>query len=202
MRGGQPRAVSETVSGILLTGGRSRRFGADKTRATFQGRTLANIAAEALTSVAATAVEVGPGVTDLPATREDPPGGGPLAAVAAGWSELTRRGATSPVIVLAADLPLVTPPFVRWLAHHPSEVSVVPTADGRLQPLCARYTADAVSMASTVLAKGRSSMHALLDAIAFAVVTPDDWREVAPLNVLDDVDEPADLERLRATDPR
>jgi molybdopterin-guanine dinucleotide biosynthesis protein A len=73
--------LSPTVAAILLTGGKSRRMGHDKSQLIVVGSTLAVRTARLLRLVVETAVEVGPGVSGLPTTLEEPPGSGPLAAV-------------------------------------------------------------------------------------------------------------------------
>ncbi|MGH2660413.1 MAG: molybdenum cofactor guanylyltransferase, partial [Actinomycetota bacterium] len=107
------------VAALLLTGGSSRRMGTDKARLMVDGCSLAERAAEALAVVCDPVLEVGPGHTALPAVREDPPGSGPLAALGAGWAALSAAGHRGPVVVLAVDMPYVTPDLLRLLAERP-----------------------------------------------------------------------------------
>ena len=83
-------------------------MGTDKALLEVDGRTLAERAAAVLRAVCDPVLEVGPGVSGLPAVREDPPGAGPLAALGAGAAELARGGHAGPVLVLAVDMPFVT----------------------------------------------------------------------------------------------
>ena len=69
-----------TIGGLLLTGGASRRMGTDKALIEVDGQRLVDRAAAVLGAVADPVIEVGPGWSELPAVREDPPGSGPLAA--------------------------------------------------------------------------------------------------------------------------
>ena len=158
------------ANGLLLTGGRSRRLGVDKATLVVEGRTLAARSAALLVDVCDVVVEVGPSYTVLPATREEPPGGGPLAALAAGADALARLGAVGPTLVLAVDLPRVTAALLAFLRDWPGAPTVVPEVDGRLQPLCARYGPDAFLAASSLLAGGVSALHALLDVVEHDVV--------------------------------
>lgn len=99
---------------IVLAGGAARRLGgADKPSLSVGGRPLLDRVLAACPDAAITVV-VGP---RRPATRavvhalEDPPGGGPLAALDAGL-----RHTTAPtVLVLSADLPFLTTATVRCL---------------------------------------------------------------------------------------
>ncbi|MFC0083091.1 molybdenum cofactor guanylyltransferase, partial [Aciditerrimonas ferrireducens] len=78
---------------VLLTGGTSRRMGVDKATLFVGGVPLAWRVARALAAVGGPVVEVGPGAVPwLPVAREEPPGGGPLAGLVAGWSWLAAIG--------------------------------------------------------------------------------------------------------------
>ncbi|HET6809541.1 MAG TPA: NTP transferase domain-containing protein, partial [Acidimicrobiales bacterium] len=116
-------------------------MGFDKATMVVEGRVSAVRLAAALTAVARPVLEVGPGRSGLASVSEDPPGSGPLVAIAAGWRALTERGHGGPVLVLACDLPLVDEEVLRLLAGWPGPASVVPVVAGRDQPLCARWSA-------------------------------------------------------------
>jgi molybdenum cofactor guanylyltransferase len=176
-------------AGLLLTGGASRRMGRDKASLIVPGESscLARRTACLLEQVAGPVLEVGPGYSRLPRVVEVPAGGGPLAAVAAGWARLAASGWSGRVLVIATDLPLLTVDLLRWLVGHPSPRSVVPTVDGRVQPLCARYRAADLSVAGQLVKEGRRAMRDLVHAVRPArseppyraslrdVDTPEDW---------------------------
>jgi molybdopterin-guanine dinucleotide biosynthesis protein A len=160
---------------------------------------LACRTARLLALVAEPAVEVGPGYSGLPAVREDPAGAGPLVAVAAGTGRLRALGWTGPAIVVATDLPLLTPGFLAWLAGHPSPRSVIPVVDGIPQTLCARYGAADLDLAVDLAATGRRTLRDLLDRIDAVLAGPDMWAAAAgDQDVLRDIDTPADLAWLQA----
>jgi molybdopterin-guanine dinucleotide biosynthesis protein A len=187
------------VAGLLLTGGAGRRMGRDKAELMVDGQRLADRAARVLAEVAEPALEVGPGRTELESVREDPAGTGPLAALAAGSAALRDRGRTEPVLVLAVDMPAVGPPLLRFLAGFPGDGSVVPFVGGRAQPLCARYSPEAMEIAERLVAGGERSMRALLrEARDVQWAGPRMWGGVAEERAFLDLDTPEDLERLRA----
>lgn len=171
-------------AGLLLTGGASRRLGADKARA------LAPRVAEVLRAgVDGPVFEVGPGHTSLPSVHEDPPGAGPLAAVAAGWSRLPVFDGA---VVLACDLPFVGVPLVRFLAAQGG--TAVPVVEGREQWLCAAYSAEALGQAAALLATGERRMSALApDAVFLNALA---WGVVATARDFADIDTPEDAARL------
>jgi molybdopterin-guanine dinucleotide biosynthesis protein A len=191
------------VGGLVLTGGSSRRFGVDKATLLVDGERLADRALRVLGTVASPVLEVGPAHGTADAVREDPPGGGPLAAVAAGWDTLS--GASAPldaVLVLAVDLPFVEPPLLEWLARHVATASVVPIVDDVPQPLCARYSADALDIARDLVAQGERSMRALLDSVSVHAALEDEWAVVADARAFADVDTPEDATALGVDLPR
>jgi molybdopterin-guanine dinucleotide biosynthesis protein A len=125
---------------VVLAGGGARRLGGtDKPALEIGGVSLLDRVLTACTEAAAT-VCVGPPrpvLRPVRWAREDPPGGGPVAALAAG---LARAGAGR-VLVLAADLPFLDAALVRTLvrAAATADGAVLADADGREQWLAACY---------------------------------------------------------------
>jgi molybdopterin-guanine dinucleotide biosynthesis protein A len=144
-------------------------MGRDKAVLVIDGVPLADRTAALLRQVAAPVIEVGPGFTTLPSTREEPPGSGPLVAIVSGAAALRRLEYHGPVLVVATDLPRLTAAYLHVLANHraPSaDHSVVPRdGGGRAQPLCARYSPAALTRAQELVGAGHRSMSALLAAI-------------------------------------
>jgi molybdopterin-guanine dinucleotide biosynthesis protein A len=134
-------------------------------------------------------VVVGRVPPDLPvhveATREDPPGGGPVAATAAGLA-LVPAGVTFTAL-LAADLPLLTGEAVDVLrltveSAPPMQGAVYRDAQGRRQSLCGVWRTAALRDALGKLTEERGDlrgapMHALLDQLRFIDVA---WRRSGP----------------------
>ena len=158
---------------------------------------LAERTAGLLEAVASPVVEVGAGRSGRWCVREDPPGGGPLAATVAGWLALSGRGWRGPVLLVATDLPRLNAGLLRWLVAHPADRAVVPVSGDRVQPLCARYRPGDLALAAELLAAGRRAMSDLLRAIDPLLVPEEEWSGPAGgKGALDDVDTPEDLEGL------
>ncbi|MHB1911386.1 MAG: molybdenum cofactor guanylyltransferase [Acidimicrobiales bacterium] len=179
------------VHGLLLTGGSSRRMGFDKASMLIDGVTCAARAAAALSAVTDVALEVGPGGSGLPTVAEAEPGLGPLVALSEGRRALLGRGATGDVLLLACDLPLVTPQALALIARHPSTSSVVPVFEGRPQPLCARWSTAHLAELDEMVEGGARSMRGLLALPGIVWLEDASWG-----NCLADVDCPTDLARL------
>jgi molybdopterin-guanine dinucleotide biosynthesis protein A len=175
-------------------------MGADKALLEVGGQRFVDRAAAALCAVADPALEVGPGWSALRSVREDPPGSGPLAAVATGAAALRAGGHDGPVIVLAVDMPFVTAELLRLLAERPGPATAVPRAGGHPQVLCARYGPDALAGIDRLLAAGGVSLRKLVEAMAaegeVGWIEPEEWSAVAAAEALADVDTPDDLRRL------
>ena len=171
-------------------------MGRDKALIEVGGVTLGDRAAAALGAVCDPVLEVGPGYTSLPAVREDPPGSGPLAALAAGWAELRRRGHDGPVLVLAVDMPSVTPELLRWLADRPGGKTAVPHVGGYPQPMCARYAPATLDLIAGYLAAGQRRLRDLLESTEVDWITPEEWAVATAEDAFADVDTPEDLGRL------
>ncbi|MET8040833.1 NTP transferase domain-containing protein [Micromonospora sp. NPDC005215] len=108
-----------TYAAVVLAGGSARRLGGvDKPALPVGGRPM-RARVLAAVSDARPRVLVGP-ADDVPegvrVTREDPPGGGPVAAAAAGLALLDPE--TALVALLAADLPLLTRSAIGDLLTH------------------------------------------------------------------------------------
>lgn len=142
---------------IVPAGGAARRLGGqDKPGLTVGGTTLLDRVLAACAG-ARTTVVVGPARptarSGVRLTREQPPGGGPVAAVAAGLA-----GVTAPVVLLlAADLPFLDGRTVRRLvtalagAGQETAAVVLVDAAGRDQPLAAAYRTDPLRSALAAL---------------------------------------------------
>ncbi len=185
------------VAGLVLTGGASRRFGVDKATLLVDGERLVDRTERLLGAVADPVLEVGPGHGRAPATREAPPGSGPLASVAAGAAALDEMGVRSRwVVVLAVDLPRLDVALLEWLARHPADASVVPLVEGRSQPLCARYDVAALATARDLVAQGERAMTALLAAVSVHAAAEDEWGGVVDASAFADVDTREDAAAL------
>ena len=99
------------LTGILLVGGSSSRFGSPKALARLEGETLAERAWRLLGEVCAERIAVGRS-DGLPLDTLEDPGTGPVAAIAAGLRNATH----DVVVVVPVDMPLLTGEALRLLA--------------------------------------------------------------------------------------
>lgn len=201
-------ASNPRVEAIILAGGTSSRMGRDKLALQRAGITLLDtvieatvdalrvISAESQPVTGGQVVIVGPG-SDSPSrpgvswTQEQPPGGGPVAGIAAGLAHLGNRDAA--VVVLAGDAPAgpeAIPLLHDRLCESDADGVVLVDGDGRRQPLCAIYRQRTLEQALASFGDPEGgSLHALLERLRLIDVP--DTRALAA-----DIDTPLDAHRL------
>lgn len=181
--------------GALLAGGRASRLGGRKATIDLAGRPLLHHALAALAPVVDEVIVVAKRDTVLP----------PLGRGVALWVEpdeprhpvtgivhALRVAHGRPVLVCAADMPLVTPEvFTRLLAvERGAAVAVVPRACGRLQPVCALFLPHALRALDGFAPDARTT-----DLVAGLGIEEVDFGES---DVFLSVNTPKDLERASA----
>jgi len=183
----------EALSGAVLCGGRSRRFGADKALHVVGGRTLLERTLDSLAPVSERLL-VGraypvDGARFVPDRR---PGQGPL-----GGLETALQAASRPWLALAAcDLPCLRPAFWRLLCAHAGEEGavVVRGPQGRLEPLAALYHRALLTDVSARLDEGLLDMQGLLRAVPAVVLEHATVEAACGAAVLRNVNRPGDLQ--------
>ena len=182
----------ESFAGVVLTGGRSRRFGRDKARFFHRGLPLS---AWVMASFADARVRflVGRGPSPLAGVPLYPDrlGEGPLAGIHAALLQ-----SPAPWVALAAtDLVGLSPRFWRllWARRGGAPVVVAEGPGGAPEPLAALYARGLWPLAERLLLTGERRARALLLAVP-AVVVP--WAAVwaaAGEGALLNANRPADL---------
>jgi len=161
--------ADQPLTGILLVGGASARFGSPKELAEYEGETLADRAWRLLGEVSAERLAVGRGgLTD--------PGTGPVAAIAAGL----RAASHEVAVVIPVDMPLLTGEALRLLAGACRDAAVA--QGGPLPCAVARRTLPAFET-------GERRLRTVLDGL-------DTVRVELTEDVLANVNTPADLDTL------
>lgn len=199
------------VSGIVLAGGRSSRFGSDKLAARLDdepllARAVAAIAAECTEVVVVLAPDDDrelPGAR-VPVRRVFDPDrhGGPLVGLLAGLEE-----AREPVVLVAGgDMPTLSSAvlgaLVRALsAAEGSRDAAVLVQRGVARPLPAAFrNGAATQVARRLLADGERSLVALLRGLTTRELDEEEWRGLDPAGAtLRDIDRPEDLSEASRT---
>jgi molybdenum cofactor guanylyltransferase len=173
------------LTGILLVGGASRRFGSPKALADFEGETLVERAWRTLGSACDVCIAVGKHEDGLalpfPIVDDGSPVRAPLAGVVAGLHATT----TDVAVVLPVDVPLIGPVELRALADACADAAVSST--GPLPCAVRRTTLPALAAR---LADGRLALKDALATLETRVVGLD-------RALFANVNTPADLYELR-----
>ena len=171
--------MKDPLSGLdaaVLAGGRSRRFGSDKTRLSADGEGILARTVRILREAGFPRVRIVggedravPGAEFLP---DDAPGLGPAGGIAT-----VLRPADEGVFVVGGDMPALSVPLIKAvIAAWDGRASVAaPRRDGRWEPLCALYSRCALPEAERAAREGRSLQDVLNELGAQEVVLTEDF---------------------------
>jgi molybdopterin-guanine dinucleotide biosynthesis protein A len=191
-------------TGIVLAGGRSIRFGADKLRADYDGKPLLHHAVWRLAELCEDVVVVlapGDAREGLPPgvrTTNDPEEGeGPLAGLHAG---LLAAPHADVALVVGGDMPDLQPAVARELLRVLDEAAVdaaVLIDAGRARPLpCALRVPPATHVVHALLHAGHRRLRDAIDGLRMAAIDEATWTALDPARrSVFDVDQPEDLSR-------
>jgi molybdopterin-guanine dinucleotide biosynthesis protein A len=177
--------VAEPLTGVLLVGGESRRFGSPKALARFGDETLAERAWRLLGETCDERLAFGKEAEAVglpfPVRDDGIDARAPLAGIVAGL----RAAPTELVVVLPVDCPLLEPDDLRALAAACADAAVPQTG-----PLPGAYRRSCLPAFEAALAAGRLAVRDVLAELDAPVVQLDPRR-------LANVNTPEELESLR-----
>jgi molybdopterin-guanine dinucleotide biosynthesis protein A len=174
------------VTGVLLVGGASRRFGSPKALARLDGETLAERAYRILGEAFGEVVAVGKAADGLELPFPVLDDGSDVRAAIVGVAAALRLVCTEVAVVLPTDMPAVTPDLLLELAsvaEEGVEAAVVQTG-----PLPGAYRRSALPVLKRRIAAGDFALHRALGDLRTRVVSTDPA-------VLANVNVPGDLGR-------
>ena len=160
-----------THSAVLLAGGKSSRMGRDKAALLVEGQPLWRRQLATLTATGAGEVFIsgrpdGPWAPELGSIPDDAPDCGPLGGITA-----ALRHCSSPwLLVLAVDMPKVTPAFLRALLAEAaqSKIGIIPELNGYPESLAAIYPKAALPHAEAALRDGRLKLQPFIQSLVSA----------------------------------
>jgi molybdopterin-guanine dinucleotide biosynthesis protein A len=182
--------------GVVLAGGRGSRLGGGKAGIELAGRPLisyplAAIAAGGLEAVVVTKPGEAPSQSPVPLLEEPAEPRHPLCGIVAAL----RLG--RPVVAVACDMPFVAPGLIRMLAEAPEQL-VVPTLDGRPQPLLARYEPSLLPQLEAALGR-EEPLTRTVESLRPRLLAEDELARFGdPRRLLFNVNDPDDLREAEA----
>jgi len=199
-------STRETTAAIVLAGGASSRFGADKLVAELDGWPLLHHALAAVDEVAATVVIVlapdapAPALPGLRArilvAHDLATHQGPLAGLAAGLASL--ESGVERALLVGGDMPSLVPGVLRLLLDALDVDPALGAATLEAEPTASLPMAVRPALvgpaAGDILAEGRRALRAVLLRVPSAVIPTAEWRALDPdALTLRDVDTRRDL---------
>lgn len=188
------------LEGAILAGGRSRRMGRDKAALRIGGIPMLVRVANTLSSVVEQIRVVGNDVTETGGFPNQPdlrPGLGPLSGIHAALATTHA----SAVLVVACDLPFVTPALLRRLVEEltPAMEAALPRIAGRAVPVCAVYRATCLDALEACLDRGELQAQEFVAELNARFITDDELARIDPERLaLKNINTPADLGQAEA----
>ena len=188
-------------AGIILAGGRSRRFGSDKASALLSGRPLLQWSVDALSRMCSEVIIVAARDQTLPpveaagplrSVRDPEEYRGPLAAMVTGFELATAELC----VVVSCDAPLVKRAVLQHLCSRIGGADVAcANVGGKLQPLAAVYRrAPSVLVFRECVSQGELGVIAALGGLWVVTVAESELRVIDPdLRSFMNVNTPRDL---------
>ena len=184
------------VTGVIMAGGLSTRFGSDKALAELNGRTLIEHTAETLNQLFYNRllVTTTPDIynfLDWPEIEDTFVDAGPLAGIHAALKHIR----TCRAFITACDMPFPDAGLIRYLCGLPGEWDVVvPWPDSGPEPLFAVYSRDIVSVVEERLIKQKRKLRLLFDDLRVRRVTGDEISSaVQQHNMFHNINRPEDM---------
>ena len=117
----------------------------------------------------------------LPLVPDLHPGAGPLG----GLCTALQHASTPTLLLLACDLPFLTPEFLRFLAESlGGRQAAVPQSPEGLHPLCAAYATSCLPAVERLLDQGERRMHTLCRQLDLRVLAPEECQPFDPHGLL------------------
>ncbi len=186
------------LSGAVLAGGRSSRFGADKALASWRGKTLLEHALAGLQGCEERFVVGGDaaryGFAGVAVHPDPEPHRGSLSGLA-----LALQVAAQPrVAATACDMPRLSGAYWSFLAGlEPADAVIPENASGRLEPLAAIYAVTCLAPVRVALEADQLRMTGWLERVTVRVVAWSDVESRFGSDAFRNVNTRADLERAR-----
>ncbi|MGD8385826.1 MAG: molybdenum cofactor guanylyltransferase [Desulfobacteraceae bacterium] len=193
-----------SLSGVVLAGGRSRRYGKNKALVTLEGVSLIERVCRVLKLVADPVIlsTNDPELFQflgLPTVRDIIPGLGPLSGIHAGLSVMPGEAA----LFVACDMPNLNAELIRFMAASRKDAdAVVPRVAGLPEPLHAIYGKTCLGPVSRAIKNGEHRIVSFFPDIRIKYIEENQIRRFDPnLDVFANINRPEELQlaELRAS---
>lgn len=193
----------DEMTGVVLAGGRSRRFGANKALADWKGAPLVQSVVDSLLEVMPKVLVVTKNAAELAFLKSERvtivedlcADGHPMGGIFTALSGLKTRHA----FVAACDMPFVRPELIYALWHSRADYdAVIPVWRDKRQPLCGVYSRGCVGMIRASIAEDSLGIKHLFDLLRTRFMLEREVAGVDPQGLsFMDIDTREDYERAK-----
>jgi len=188
------------ITGVLLAGGQSSRFGSNKALALWRGKSLIQHVSDTLAAVFNDCLLV----TNTPeqfkflnmeTISDRYQNMGPLAGIHAALC----HSANPWIFVVGCDMPLVTPDVISFLCGFANQEceAVIPCLETGAEPLCGLYHKSALDKIEQYLKSGKTQVQEILKNLAVRKINQQELLKITgDLKVFSNVNREQDLDRL------
>jgi len=190
----------QEITGVILAGGRSSRFGSNKALALWRNKFLIQHVSDVLASVF-NDILLSTNSPDqyiflkLPTVMDRYHNLGPLAGIHAALHHSRK----SWIFAVGCDMPLITPELVTCLCSYAKDKfeAVIPWLESGPEPLCGLYHKTALAVIEQQLANGKAQMQELLKKLSVKKVKEAELQTVTGrILAFSNINQARDLERL------
>jgi len=190
----------QEITGVILAGGRSSRFGSNKALALWRNKFLIQHVSDVLASVF-NDILLSTNSPDqyiflkLPAVIDRYHNLGPLAGIHAALHHSRKPW----IFAVGCDMPLITPELVTCLCSYAKDKfeAVIPWLESGPEPLCGLYHKTALAVIEQQLANGKAQMQELLKKLSVKKVKEAELQTVTGrILAFSNINQARDLERL------
>lgn len=173
-----------SIAAYIQAGGYSSRYGSDKALLRFGNTKLLERTAELLRAVTPTVKLVAPAgkydAFNIPAIPDPWPGEGPLGGIIGALQDAaTQSPVAAWALIVSCDTPFLNSKWLRFLADTAARSNaqvVVPISDGRLEPLCACWRADAAGAITESFASGNRKVTQAMKQLRMETLDDSVWK--------------------------
>ena len=166
----------EEVTGVVLAGGMSSRFGSNKALSRFDGERLilrlckrVGAVTDRMSLITNTPEEYA--FLNLDSRKDLVPRCGPIGGI---YTAL-RTAETPLCLCVACDMPFIRPALLEYMVERsPGYDVIVPVQDGREEPLCAVYRNTCVPAIDNRIQAGKYRITGFFDEVRVLRVAPED----------------------------
>jgi molybdenum cofactor guanylyltransferase len=188
------RITRPQVSGIILAGGKSSRFGSDKALYEFQGKKIVEYTIDALKPLTreiliSTHKPADYEFTGLKTVQDAFPGQGPLAGIHSGL----LHSAYDKTLVVGCDMPFLNPALFKYIMSQSEAYQVIyPTHHGFTESMVGYYHKNCLDAIETALKQGNNKILDAVEPLQVLFLNVDD-QEFYEVNMFRNINSQKDL---------